>query len=108
MKKIMPVLFLAGGSILVYLLMTGKLSNVTSGANTGNAGALAGQGVQQAKSTSAAIYAQPWFWAAAVAVVGATFLKVLWGRLGGFARMTVGIGVAVAFTVFVMSVGGKR
>jgi len=98
------VIALVVGGALVYLYSTGQLAGFTSGANTGNAGALAGQGVQKAKDESAAIYAQPWFWAAAVAVTGATLLRWLWNKMGGPVRGAFIVGCTIAATVFVTTV----
>jgi hypothetical protein len=109
LKRIMPILLLAVGGVLVYLYMTGKLSGLTSQVPaTGDPAAIANQGVQKAKDTGTAIYAQPWFWTAVMAAAGATFLRAFWNRLGGFGRMSIGVVIAVLATVFVLSVGGHR
>lgn len=103
--KLFPlVLAVVLGGVAVYLYSTGQLAGITSGANTGNAGALAGQGIQKAKDTGASIYAQPWFWSAVMAVAGATGLRYLWKNMNGKVRGFVIAAVAIAGTIFVTTV----
>lgn len=104
MKRIGPVAFLLVGGVLVYLYMTGKLAGVTSGADTSGAGAAAGQGIQKAKDTGSAIYAQPWFWAAAFAAVGATLVRWLWKNMNGPVRGAVIVVTTIAAVIFVTTV----
>lgn len=103
--KLFPlVLALVVGGALVYLYSTGQLAGVTSGANTGAAGQVAGQGVQKAKDAGSTIYAQPWFWSAAVAAVSATAVRYLWKNMNGKIRGALIAVAAVAVTVFLTSV----
>lgn len=105
MGKLFPlVLALIVGGAVVYLYSTGQLAGVASGANTGAAGQVAGQGVQKAKDAGSAIYAQPWFWSAAVAAAAATAVRYLWKNMNGRVRGALIAVATVAATVFLMSV----
>lgn len=53
------------------------------------------------------LYAQPWFWTFAIAGFGAYLGRKWWMNMGGSARLiTVGVGVALLFFVFI-AIGGK-
>jgi hypothetical protein len=106
--KLIPILAFGAGVVLVYMYMTGQLSSITSGANAGNAGAIANQAGQQAQQASTQLYAQPWFWAAALAVVGAFLLRWLWGNMNGPIRGAFIVVLTVLVVVFVTTVGGHR
>lgn len=48
------------------------------------------------------LYAQPWFWTAAVAVAGAGIGIKFWNSLNGFSKGVVLVLAAIAVTVFVV------
>ncbi len=105
MKKLFPiVLLLVVGGAAMYLYSTGILGDAAGSVPTGDPGAIAHQGVGATKHYGNVIYEQPWFWAMAVAVVGATFLRWLWKQMSGPLRGTFIAVIAIAAVVFVTSV----
>lgn len=104
MKLLGPVFLIVGLVVGGYLVMSGKLTGITSGASTGNAGAVAGQGIQKAKDAGGALYAQPWFWSGAFAVAGATLLRWLWKNMSGPVRGAFIVVITLLVAYFVTSV----
>jgi hypothetical protein len=51
------------------------------------------------------LYAQPWFWTAAVSITGAGIGIKFWRSLGGFGKGCVIVALAVAATVLVVKFG---
>lgn len=104
MKKLLPVVFLLLGGFGFYLYSTGQLSGVTDGANVGDAGHAAGQGLDKAQQAGEAFYAQPWFAAAVVAIGGTVLLRWLWSKMSGPIRGAFIVAITIAITIFVTTV----
>lgn len=104
--RVLGLIAVVGLAAMVFLYFRQTGGAPTDGGALGGAGnALKGAGEGAASQVMPwwhELYAQPWFWTAAVAVAGAGLGIKFWRSLNGFSKGVVLVLAAVAVTVLVV------